>query len=82
MKIQMNMNQKKNAIIEKITSQNVTLFVPTCAHADRSTLSAARSGSTGRPRTLRAVEIVVIHSSSAGDAAAWVWADGVVSVRC
>ena len=63
MKIQISMNQKKNATSEKITSQNVRLAVPTWLQAASRMVKAASNGTTGRPMICLAVERVVIRSS-------------------
>ena len=63
MKIQINMNQKKNATSDQIASQNVKLDVPTELHAASRTVIAASNGTTGRPMSCLTVESMVIRSS-------------------
>ena len=57
MKIQMNMNQKKNTIIEKITSQNVRDAVPTSLHAASRTGSVARTDMAMVRRAVKSLDI-------------------------
>src|SRR5688572_33492825 len=60
MKIQMNMNQKKNAIIEKMTSQKVTLAEPTELQPASTRAMSPNSGRNGRgPRSGRIDRLVM-----------------------
>jgi hypothetical protein len=62
MKIQMNMNQKKNAIIVQIASQKVYVGPPTLLHPTMRTDNRPRRSTIGRFSSEREVASIVIRT--------------------